>query len=357
MKMKHYKRYVKAALVTGLFFLIIMILSGCWNYKDINHRELPVAMGVSKVEDQFQVFLKIPMTKNNEVKMKVLSAKGETISKAVDIISRNIESSVDLLQIKIILIEKGTAEEGMEDIISGFVRSRDISNNTLVAICDEDIEKFLSKTLEETNFYDFFEKNAGWTPEIIITRVWQVYRGFHSYTQDVAIPLLKSDENAPLKQVGSAIIKKGKMVGQLSSEESLLINAFNGESVKEKVQVMDHGTVMIKSNTVQYRSAMKNKLPTMNTKINLKVAILETKGNATEELLKTELETELTNLFNQMFTKIQDSEADILALGQFFRDELSRDELKNWRSDYYPNVEMGIQFEIDIQSEGFLKSP
>lgn len=354
--MKHYKRCVKAALVTGLFFLIIMILSGCWNYKDINHRELPVAMGVSKVDDQFQVFLKIPMTKNNEVKMKVLSAKGETISKAVDLISRNIESSVDLLQIKIILIEKGTAEEGMEDIISGFVRSRDISNNTLVAICDEDIEKFLSKTLEDTNFYDFFEKNAGWTPEVIITRVWEVYRGIHSYTRDVAIPLLKSDENAPLKEIGSAIIKKGKMVGQLSSEESLLINAFNRESVKEKVQVMDHGTVMIKSNTVQYNSTMKNKLPSMNTKINLKVAILEIKKNATEELLKTELETELTNLFNQMFTKIQDSEADILALGQVYRNRLSRDELKKWRSDYYPNVEMGIQFEIDIQSEGFLKS-
>jgi spore germination protein KC len=355
MKMKHYKRYMKAALVTGLFFLILMILSGCWNYKDINHRELPVAMGVSKVDDQFQVFLKIPMTKNDELKMKVLSAKGETISKAVDIISRNIESSVDLLQIKIILIEKGTAEEGMEDIISGFVRSRDISNNTLVAICDEDIEKFLSKTLEETNFYDFFEKNAGWTPEIIITRVWQVYRGIHSYTNDVAIPLLKSDENAPLKQVGSAIIKKGKMVGQLSSDESLLINAFNGESVKEKVQVMDNGTVMIKSNTVQYNSTMKNKLPMMHTKINIKVTILETKGNASEEL-KTELNTELTNLFNQMFNKIQDSEADILALGQFFRNELSRDELKNWRSVYYPNVNMDIQFNIDIQSEGFLKS-
>jgi spore germination protein KC len=354
--MKPFKIYVNTSLTFCLLFMVIT-LGGCWDYKDINHRVLPVALGISTVESQYKVFLKIPMTEENKIKMKIFTAKGETISKAVDTISRNLESSVDLLHVKIILIERRTAEEGMKDIIAGFIRSRDVPNKALVAICDEDIEKFFSKTINGTNTYDFFEKNAGWDPEIALTRIWEVYRSIHSYTRDVAIPLIISGKSTPIEQVGSAIIRNGKMVEQISSDETLLYNAFKGESASGEVEVMNHATVMIIGNTDHHTSKMIDKHhPFMQSQINLKVVIMETRGDPSAELIKKEMNTSLTNRFNQMFSKIQKSEADILGLGQFFRNKITRKELKKWRSDYYSNLKMEIQFNIDIQNEGYLKT-
>ncbi|MGE7636967.1 hypothetical protein [Peribacillus frigoritolerans] len=90
----------------------------------------------------------------------------------------------------------------MEEPINTFMRIREISSKTIIAICDDNIDTFfltLKKNLEKgINLYDFFEKYAGWTPQISLTRLWHVYRALNSYTQNVAIPMVRSGENTPV---------------------------------------------------------------------------------------------------------------------------------------------------------------
>jgi hypothetical protein len=158
-----------------------------------------------------------------------------------------------------------------------------------------------------------------------------------------------------VEHLGSAIIKNGKMVEQITSDETLLFNAFNGESVHGRIEVMDHGSVMIVSNTSSHESSLINNEPHLKSVINLKVVILETKGNPSIELLQKELTTLLTERFERMFMKIQQSEADVLSLGQFFRGSIPREELKKWRSEFYPRLKMDFQIQTDIQNTGLLK--
>ncbi|MED1820718.1 Ger(x)C family spore germination protein [Bacillus subtilis] len=358
--MKQFKVKANVRLIFCLFLIVIM-LSGCWDNRDINHRVLPVVLGISTVGDQYNVFLEIPEPSKDMTKIKIVSGTGDTITQAVDTLNRNMESKVDLLHVKVILIERRTAEDGMKDIISGFMRSRDVSPKALVAICDENINEFFSKLQnsmgpEATTMFEFFEKNAGWDPEIALTRIWEVYRSIHSYTQDVAVPMIVKGKSTIIEQIGSAIIKNGKMVEQISSEETLLFNTFDGESTHGQIELMDHASVMIVSNTMHHKSELIEKQPFLQSRINLKVVILETRGDPSAKQIKKELNTLLTNRFNQMFSKIQKSEADILGLGQFYRNKITRKELKNWRSAYYPNLKMNIQFHIDIQNEGYLRT-
>ncbi|MEH7336698.1 Ger(x)C family spore germination protein [Neobacillus drentensis] len=350
--MKPFKRF---AYIIPLI-LITITLCGCWDYKDINHRVLPVVMAISKEDGQYRVFLKIPESEEPRAKMQLVSAKGETITQAVDNLSRNMEGSVDLLHVKIILLDRRIAEQGLIDLISGFIRSRDIPNKALVAICNEDIATFYEKTKKGVTTYDFFEKNAGWTPEISLTRVWEVYRSIHSSTRDAALPIIQTGKATPLEQIGSAIIKKGKMVGQISSEETLLYNAFKEESAQGKIEVSDHASVMIVSNSMDNKVEFNGKTPYMKSRINLKVVVMETRGNPSATLIKKELNDILTNRFNQLFSKIQKSEADIFGLGQFYRSKISHEELKNWRNVYLPNMNMDMRFHIEIQNEGFLRT-
>ncbi|MBO0962125.1 Ger(x)C family spore germination protein [Neobacillus sp. MM2021_6] len=353
--MKPFKLFTYIPLTCCLLSMTLT-LSGCWDYKDINHRALPITMGISKEDDDYKVFLKIPESEQPRANMEIVSAKGETITQAVDNISRNMEDSVDLLHVKVILIDRALAEQGVKDIISGFVRSRDIPEKALIAIFNGDLAKFFSKTKKGgITTYEFFEKDAGWTPEIALTRVWEVYRSINSYTRDTAVPLIQRGKRTPVEQIGSAIIRKGKMVDQISSEETLLFNAFKGESTQGKIEVLDHASVLIISNSMDNKVKLIEKTPFMQSRINLKVRLMETRGNPSPSLIKKELTEILTNRFNQLFTKMQKREADILGLGQFYRNEIPKEELKNWRSDYLPNMKLDTQFHIVIVNEGFLK--
>jgi Ger(x)C family germination protein len=356
-------RIIKKATTITIISLLVFTLSACWNNKDINHRVMPVVMGVSMEGDEYKVFLQIPQPSKDTIQTKIVKGTGKTINHAVDKINTDMESSVDLLHLKVIIIEEKFAQKGVKDLISGFMRSRDVSPKAIVAICDDDFDRFFSRMsksteAEGTALLDFFEKNAGWTPEIALTRVWQVYRSIHSYTQDVAIPILSlGKKNTLVDQIGSAVIKNGKMVEQIDSDETLLFNAFNDESTQGKIEVTDAGTVLILGNTMVHESKFLNERSFLNSKIKLKVMLVETKGNPPTESIKKELETLLKRRFNVMFTKLQKSEADILGLGQYFRNKIPRKELKHWRSEYYPELSMDFQVYVDIQNEGNLITP
>jgi spore germination protein KC len=339
---------------------LVVTLSGCWDNKDINHRTLPLVMGITKQDDEYKVMLQTPELDQSTIKLRMISQTGKTISQAVDKISMNKEKQVDLLHIKVILIERKVAEQGMKDIVSGFMRNGEISLKAYVAICDEDISKFLSGETKTTVpkgafVYDFFEKNAGWNPQIARAQIWQIYRSIYSYTNDIAIPLVKSGQNSPCEYIGSAVIKNGAMVQQISSDETLLYNAFNKESTQGKIEVMDHASVLIVSNSMKHNTEFVDNKPYMNTRINLKVVILETKGNPSQSLVLQELETLISERFQILFSKIQKSEADILGIGQRFRTKIPRKELQHWRTEYYPQLKMDLQFHTDIQNEGLIK--
>ncbi|WP_221567857.1 Ger(x)C family spore germination protein [Alkalihalobacillus sp. TS-13] len=338
----------------------VFLLNGCWDTKDINHRSLPIVMGVSMFGDQYKIHLQIPDPDPDTMQVKIVTEMGETVSKAVDKISANMESRIDLLHVKVIVIDKELAKKGVKDLISGFMRAREVSPKALIVVSDEEIEPFfthLKKTTDPqgTTLFDFFDKDAGWNPQIALTRVWQVYRSIHSYTRDVAVPIIKSGDSTGVEHLGSAVIKNGKMVERIETDETLLVNAFYEESTYGKVEVMDEATVMIVNNTMKHNSEIIDQIPYLNSQLHLKVVLLETKGNPTEKEIRASLEKLLTNRFNEMFTKIQESEADILGVGQYFRTKIQREKLKNWRSKQYPNLKMDFQVHVVIQNEGQLK--
>ncbi|MFC5649744.1 Ger(x)C family spore germination protein [Paenibacillus solisilvae] len=354
------KQTIKHSIQLLIVVCMAVTLSGCWDNRDINHRSLPVVMGISMHNDLYEVVLQIPEPLQNGINLRIVSESGETINQAVDKISEKMESSVDLLHLKAILIQKEYAKQGLKDSIASFMRARDISPKAIVAICDEDLDPFFANVKRTmapkgTTLYDSFEKNAGWNPQMALTRIWEVYRSINSYTRDVAIPIYKSGKSGTVNYLGSAIIKNGKMVDQISPEETLLFNAFNGQSTQGKIEVMKSASVLILSNSMSHKSKFINDKPYLKTKITMKVSIVETRGNPTTQIIKKELDELLAKRFKRMFIKTQTREADILGLGQFFRNKIPRKQLQNWRSEYFPNLQLDLRIHTVIQNDGNLK--
>ena len=353
--MQTFKRISKAVMVLCVLFT----LSGCWDNIDINHRMLPISMAISKVDEGYKVFLQIPVPSENEMGIRAISATGKTIDHALDKLSMNIEKKVDLPHVKIIIFDKSLAQKGLKDIITNFMRSQDISPKAIVVICDEDLSSFFANTIKNKdpsglNIYEFFEKNAGWNPQIALTRVWEVYRSVHSYTRDTNVSIIKSGKDTAIEHTGSAILRNGKMVARINSDETLLVNAFKGQSAQGKVEWGSHVSALIVNEKLRNKSSLVNNRPYMKSVMKLKVVVLETMGDPTPEEIQNELETILTEHFNRMFKKIQASEADILGVGQEFRILIPRKELENWRTDYYPHLKMDFSVQVEIENEGNL---
>jgi Spore germination B3/ GerAC like, C-terminal. len=135
----------------------------------------------------------------------------------------------------------------------------------------------------------------------------------------------------------------------------LMFNAFAGAGSQGKIEVMDHAAVLIVGDTLTHRASFEGNTPVLNSKLTLKVTIIETKGSPTATLIKQELEELWTYRYQQMFRKIQSVHADILGLGQLFRSKLSMDRLDRWRDEYYPRLKFNLKVKAVIQNEGLLK--
>ncbi|MFC5466066.1 Ger(x)C family spore germination protein [Lederbergia graminis] len=352
----------KRLILSVVLLMLVFINSGCWDNKDINNRVMPVVLGVSKESDEYKLYLQIPILEEETVRSQVITGNGRTINEVIDKLSTNLDSNIDLLHIKVIVIDSELAEEGVKDIISGIMRSRDVPSKALVAICDKDFEQFFEtmkqvKIADGSALLEYFEKNAGWNPQIALTRVWHVYRSIHSYTLDVAIPIIHLGESTLIEFAGSAIIKNGVMVDKITSDETLLYNAYQGESAHGKIEVLDKGSVIILDNKLNYHYQLENDVPLLTLDLDLDVMILEVKGEPTKEKIKNELEKLLKSRFENMLTKMKENEADILGVGQLFRKEIPRSKLKDWRSTYLPNLDLDLKIEVNIRNSGNLKDP
>ncbi|RIX59379.1 Ger(x)C family spore germination protein [Paenibacillus nanensis] len=353
-------RFGKPAIRAAAMLILAALLSGCWDTKDINHRVLPVVMGLSKVDGNYNMFLQIPEPTSDDSKMRIVSDSGETVSDIVDKISMNLESQIDLLHLKVLLIDRKYAEEGINDSITSFIRAQDISPKTMVVICDEPLDRFfdaMSKpdNQESTTLVHFFEKNAGWNPQVAQTRIWQMFRSIHSYTNDTMVPIIRSDDSTVIQSRGSAIIRNGRMVDRITPDDTLMINIFNGHSAQGKIEVMDHANVEIVSNAISHKSRVAGNQTFLECHVRLKVTILETKGEPSVAQVKWELEDLLRKRSEALLAKLQKRKADIVAFGQHFRTKIPRDQLAKWRTDYFPYTDINLQFQVIVQNEGNLK--
>lgn len=345
----------------AMVLVVLLTQSGCWNNKDINHRAFPIVMGLSKRDDHsYKVILQIPEPGRENSRLRTVEGTGDTISEIVDGISANMESEVDLLHLKIILIDKSYAEENINEGISAFIRSNEISPKTMAVICDEPLEQFFRRINgynqnQGALLFNFFSKDAGWNPQIVQTRIWELYRSIHSFTYDEAIPIVRSGSGTIIECLGSGILRDGKLVGRISNDETLLLNAFAGVSTRGKVEILDRATVQVLGDSVSHASRLRGGKPAFDSTITLKVGLLEIKGESTLPQIAREMEQVMTKRFRLLFEKLQANEADVLGLGQYFRNKLTRPQLEKWKEDYYPNVEFNIRFNVIIENEGNLK--
>ena len=196
--------------------ILVMILSGCWDVKDIDKRVLPLVMGITKESnDEYKVTMQIPIQKKEGETSRLVTSIDKNVSSALGQIKTNSENAVDYTQVRLIVVHESISEskEELVKLVTFLMNSSDIPTNAQLAFTNAPIEDLLSNIndklgVDSTSLYDFFNKGTGWAPEIISTRIWEIYRSLHSFTEDTTIPVVDAGDDTVLMYKGAAALKE-----------------------------------------------------------------------------------------------------------------------------------------------------
>jgi spore germination protein KC len=335
------------------------LLCGCWDIKEIDKRDIPLIIGISKTnDDQYKVTLHIPITEKGSKLSRTITQKGANVSSVLGQLRTNTEDAVYYKQVRLIVIQNNLAsdKEALSEVINYLMKSQEIPSIALLAITDEDIEKMFSNINDKlgahaTSVIDYFNKGTEWAPEISTTRVWEVYLSLFSYTKDIAVPIVSSGHETILSFEGSAVLKNGVIMVKLNPSENQLVNLFQNHSGEGKgvVESLGSASVMITKSSLQINTSMKNSDPQVSSDLNMKIDILERREGISNEWIQNELEELIEKRFYHMFEQAQRNKTDILGFGQHFRNQIPYDELINWREKYYPKLKVNFQVHVTMK--------
>ncbi|SFK99883.1 germination protein, Ger(x)C family [Paenibacillus sp. 1_12] len=334
------------------------MLTSCWDTKDINKRLMPVVMGICKNEDQpYKIILQIPSPQKKG--SQYLEGEAQTINKAIDEIRMKSEKSVDLLHLRLFLICEKLTKKDIKDIVNYGIQANDISVKGLVGIVRGDFEQTMHHKIQsnpELSSYDFFSEQAGWTPDITILRLWEAFRDTNSYTQDMVIPILSKGTDTLYNFEGSAIMRKDKMVGEISPDENVIYNTFRRKYTGGTIEVAKNSSVLIKKASISHKVKWTVSGPSMKSRMKLDVVISENKENLPDEVIAKLLKEEIEKKGDKLIQRLHSYKADSLGIGQYFRRIMTPSQMKDWKNQWFPHMKHEITVDITILNNIYFKS-
>ncbi|ART76723.1 hypothetical protein B4U37_12030 [Sutcliffiella horikoshii] len=340
-----------------MLMFLVTFLSGCWDIKDIDKRVLPLVIGISKVNNEdYKVTVQIPITKKDGEISRIVTSIDENVSSALGQIKTNSENAVDYSHVRLVIIQSDLSDnkEELKQLVTFLMTSREFPTNAQLAFTDVPIEELLSNIndklgVDSTSLYDFFNKGAGWAPEILSTRIWEVYRSMFSYTEDITIPIVDPGKDTVINYKGAVALKLGELTQRIDPNETQLIKLFQNKNAKGKIENVGFASVMVTSSAIENKTLIESNKPVVSINVKLKIHVLEREAGISNERIKKDLEKLIEERFNKMFEKAQENKTDIFGFGQYFRNQIPYDDLKKWREGYYPDLKVDFQVHTSME--------
>lgn len=374
-----------------LIIFIVFLLTGCWNYKELNSLAISTAMAIDKVDDEYEVSILIANSKKSQVSSKegesqtiVYSGKGKSLSKALKEIDLKNPRQTYIGHLSVIIVSEDVAKEGMLGMLDLLLRNSESTKRFYLAVAKDvkakDIVSILSplETFPAQNIatnISVSKESQAVSTAIIYSKFIEnlIKKGINPILSSITIEgdikdgkkddsLQKSQPDAIVKTSQIAIFKKDKFLTFASNEESRGINLINNEITEMILEVEDGCTTIVKASE-------------MNTKFNINSdlsvdIIVDGRGNIIEnncdiDLQKSDNIKKIEKLTNKQIKKLiqkgikltKKYKTDIFGFGNslYKKDPKKFNRIKNWDDDYFPDLKINIKSNIVLTNKGAAK--
>lgn len=360
---------------------IIILLTGCWNYYELNNIAITTGIAIDKTDDKYEVTYLISNTKN-EINSKELKASittysgiGDTIQEAINDLKIKMPFEPYSGHLVITIISDEIAREGISNILDFLAREKEtrnffyllLSKNTKAKNILEIIsplETFPSQTIAKD--IEASSKESSLIYEITYNDFIYdlIEQGKNPVLNSVTIIEDNKTDTNSLKIDTLGIFKEDKLLGWATPDESkginLLSNNVKNLYIKTKCEdkyiinyienIKTKTKIDLKNNKVNIKINGIGKLLEVNCKINLE-------NKFTINKLEQDIKDELNKIIAESLNLLQNKyKTDVLGYGEIIHKKQPKEwkKIKNNWEEIFKNLKIETEININIENQGSL---
>ena len=381
----------------------LLIITGCWNRRELNELALVVGIAIDKADDN-QFLVTVQVVDPGEIAFKggggrapvtTYTQKGKTLFETVRSMTTITPRKLYFSHLQMVIISEEIAKQGINHSLEFFTRDPEFRKDFYIAISRDvkateimknltSIEKIPSNKLHSS--LEASEK--AWAPTVAMRMdellLQLTSEGDNPVLTGITIKGANINHGHSMKNLetisnitrlqyhGIAVFKKDKLIGWLNEKQSKGYN-FIKDNVTNTVGAIPcskKGKLVIeyiRSNT-DVTGKMENGKPKIDIKVNLEGNIAEvacnidlTKIESIKKIEKT-TEKEITKILESAIKKAKELEVDMFGFGEVIHraDPKSWKSLKkNWNQEF-ANMPVSVTTDFSIRrtgtvNEAFLK--
>ena len=282
-----------------LVVIILITLTGCYNYRELNDLAIVSAISVSKVDEEYNVIVQVVKPKKeqdtsniNQPNFITFKSKGETLQEAFRLIVKESPKKIYGAQMQVLLLDESVAKDDLSDILDFFAREPEVRNEFYVLVSKNDnVLEVLTPldNISSQNIMESLEANNKYLGYANLVTFNDLLAYYQNERIQIALPSIyltgnnnvgDEEENIDASKVDTsvvlgplAIFKGNKLIGYLSEEESLAYNIVMDNITNALITNKYDDDKYIVSELIKSKTDLE--VDSKNNKINITV-----KGNA-----------------------------------------------------------------------------
>lgn len=380
-------RKISSAILLFVIFMNTILLTGCWNYREISNLAIVTGFAIDKDPDMDGYIITTEIVnfeasgREAKIRSKTIESKGETIFDAIRDMLQVSGRRLYWAHTKVVIISQDVAMEGLSKVFDVIYRDAELRTDMYPLISIEKTAKEIFVQLSGTSEISAYEikdmvesqKSLGETPLI------QVYQYISSISGKMApgilpaIALTMSGEKRTSRLKGTAVFKNDRLVGFTDSHETkymlfamkqfkrgLLIEHENSNGKQNKI------TLEVFDTQTKLKPELENGNLKMVLNINIDAAIaeLETPKDYIEEREHDKLEKDssaaLQKNIKGIIKKVQnDFDTDIFRFDKYIKADMPsvwNSVEKNW-DETFKNLNVDVKVEIHLRNSAMASKP
>lgn len=381
-----------------LFILpFLFLITGCWNYKELNTLAISTALAIDKTDDGYKVSILIANGKNAQTSPKegqsqtvVFSGTGKTISRALKRINLKIPKDTYLGHLGVVVVSEEVAREGMLNVLDFLIRdpesvkrfyliiAKDFEAKKVIEILSP-LESFPGQSIS-TNIATSKDLQAISTSITYSKYIENLLKkGKEPVLPSITITgdekkgtknkiLEKSEPDAKVRLATNAIFKKDKLLGYTTEDESRGINVISNQ-VEEMITTYSckDGNIVINLSNMKTKitNKLENNKPVVTIDIKATGAIQEItckkdikRPKVIEEIQKNAEKSLKRQIKKALKIAQEEYKSDIFGFGNLFYKKYPKyfkQVEKKWNTDIFPNIDVKINTHISLPSKGSIE--
>lgn len=372
--------------------LLLPLLSGCYNYRELNELGITTAVSIDYKDNNFYVIAEVinpikqqDASSSNNSPFVNYNSSSSSLQDAFRKVVLESPRQLYAAQLEIIVLSEEVVNNHLEEVLEYFARDPETRTEIKIIVAKtEDSTKAITlqtllTSLSSSNIIkslDLQSKVLGMAYPVTLNELLNMY--IDPYLE-VVLPsmtlygnyeigdekenITTSSPKAIVKIDGSTITKDNKILGYLDLEESKILNLINGK-LKETIIKMNYydGYIIFEPNRIKVSRELdiKNNIIKINISGYSKTKEIQSNINAKDpkeieklnKALNMELEKKITDTFNSIREKYS---TDVFGFQElYYRTDYKyfKENCTNWYEDIYPKIKLEVKANVRLYEKG-----